>query len=336
VTGLEPSNTLKVGIAGMGVMGFRRAALCNPAHGVKLSGVAEVDKDKLDRASLSFGCPAYQDYDKMLQETNPDAVIICLPNNLHASFALRALERKINVFCEKPMAPSVGDCQSMVEAARRNGVTLKVGSNHRYFPNVIKARRLLEEGFLGEPIVFRGWIGHDGNRFGSAWFKDYSKAQGGALIDNGCHILDIGRWFMGQPTDCFARSANFIQKDALPAEDYAAAVYSVNGKGVINISASWLEWYGYFYFEVYGTEGFIIADSRFGNKLLAGKRADQEMLSYDFTNLPPQSYELEMDSYFSSLRRRVQPEPSGTDGMQVIRMIRAAYESSERGVRIEL
>lgn len=324
---------IRVASVGLGVMGQRRLDVLSQNQDVAIVSVCDIDRKRAENTAKKFSCDFSEDLEQTISRNDVDCVVISVPNKFHADVSISAMKHRKHVFCEKPMANTPKEAVDMVDAAKENGVFLKVGSNHRFFPNVLKARELVESGMIGKPLIFRGWIGHDGSKFGAAWFKDYELTGGGTLIDNGCHILDISRMLLGEAESCVAEVDNLVKQDIKPAEDYASAVYRTRNNGVISINCSWLEWYGYLYFEVYGDAGFLIADARYGNKLVWGKKDQDNVQTFDYTNKPQQSYKLEMAHLIDCIRKGIQPEPSGYDGMRVVQMIHAAYESSTNGRR---
>lgn len=326
---------LNIAVIGLGTMGQRRIDSLRTFKDVTIVYVCDAIEDRAKITAEKIGCRHTTDYLKIIETKDIGCVFVCLPNKYHKHVVVAALKSGKHVFCEKPLASTIDDAEEIVNRSRQTSTFLKVGSNHRFFPNVVKAREIVENGGIGKPLVFRGWIGHDGSRFGGQWFTKKEIAGGGTLIDNGCHLLDISRWLMGDARDCFATVENlyYIGNDT---EDYASVSYTTKRGGIISIDCSWLEWYGYMYYEAYGDKGFIIVDSRYGNKLLHGRRGDDHIITYDYSNLPPQSYRLEMQYFINSVMRGEQPEPSGQDGYQIMRMIFAAYKSAQSGRRVDV
>lgn len=327
---------IRLAVIGLGVMGQRRIETLIHNKSAELVVVSDIDETRAVSTGKKFGCEYSTDILGTVSRNDVDAVVVSVPNKFHASISVEALKKGKHVFCEKPMASTVDEAETMTSAARSSGVFLKVGSNHRYFPNVVKAGELVQAGTIGAPLVFRGWIGHDGSKFGSEWFKNYEIVGGGTLLDNGCHILDISRMLMGEVDSCVAEVDNLLRQDIKPAEDYASVIYRTKKNGVISVSSSWIEWYGYLYFELFGDKGFIIVDARYGNKLIWGERNSENVVTIDYTNKPQQSYRLETEHFLDCLREGVQPQPSGLDGMRIVEMIHAAYESSSSGSRVSL
>lgn len=327
---------LNFAVIGLGVMGKRRVKTILESKSANLSAVYDIDRKLAERFAKMNNCRWATELDEIFRDHSIDVVIVSVPNKFHSSIVISALESGKHVLCEKPMATYPEEASAMVRAAEAQKLFLKVGSNHRYFPNVMKAKELIKSGTLGRPIVFRGWIGHDGSKFGSEWFKNYDIVGGGTLLDNGCHIIDIARMLIGEPKYCFGETDNLLRDDIKPAEDYASVIYRTVNGGLISLNCSWIEWYGYLYFEVFGEKGFVIVDARYGNRLTWGLKGAECLEISDFTNKPQQSYNIELDLFIDAIRNGHEPEPSGHDGARVVEMIHAAYMSSKTGVRVKL
>jgi UDP-N-acetylglucosamine 3-dehydrogenase len=325
---------LRFAVIGCGRMGLRRMQTIVNHPQTELVCVVDVNEQKARAAADKYGCAYYLCYEEILPREDIDCVIVSVPNKWHKEIVVAALDSKKHVFCEKPLARNPQEAQAMVDAAIRNGVTLKTGSNLRFFPSVLKAKQLLDEKAIGELLFLRSWIGHEGWVQGK-WFTQPEIVGGGAFLDNGCHVLDIVRWFLGEVKSC----VGMIQTNLWPVEpleDNGFGIFeTVDGKTAM-IHASWTEWAGYMYMEIYGSEGYIRIDNRGRTcKTVLGKRGGREEV-FDFSSLPLSSYEEEFKHYVDAILRGEQPLPSGYDGLRAVQMAWGVYESARTGRRIEL
>ena len=321
---------LGFGVVGLGVMGQRRISVLQKLQGVVIRAVCDTDPAKVRVMGKELGCRYFEQYRDMLNE-DIDCVVVCLPNYLHYDASISFLRAGKNVMCEKPLAIAPSQAWDMVRTAKAHGVYLKTAANHRYMPNIVKAHEIVSSGGIGRPLFFRGFIGHKGQRFSSNWFLNPQMSGGGTLMDNGCHLLDLSRWFVGDAVECMGYVAT-LHLQIAPLEDNAFATIKTNNNAFVMISSSWTEWFGYLYFEIYGGEGFVIVDCRYGNRITYGRRYEDHVKAYDFTDLPQQSYRLEMSELVSNLREHKPLSPSGEDGAKALEMIHAIYESSRTGV----
>jgi len=325
---------LRFAVIGCGRMGLRRMQTIVNHRQAELACVVDVHEQEARAAADKYGCPYYLSYKEILPREDIDCVIVSVPNKWHKETVVAALDSKKHVFCEKPLARNPQEAQAMVDAAVRNGVTLKTGSNLRFFPSVLKAKQLLDERAIGELLFLRSWIGHGGWTQGR-WYTNEEIAGGGTFLDNGCHVLDITRWFLGEVKSC----VGMVQTNLWPVEpleDNGFGIFeTVDGKTAL-IHASWTEWAGYMYMEIYGSEGYIRIDNRGKKcKTILGKREGGEKV-FDFSSLPPTSYWAELDDYIRALREGRQPLPSGFDGLRAVQMAWGVYESARTGRKIQI
>ena len=322
-------------VIGCGRMGRRRIRSIMNHPEAELVGVVDVSEQDAQTAAAECHRPHYHDYKEVLSRDDVDCVIVSVPNKWHKSTVVDALESGKHVFCEKPLALNPDEARAMVEAADANGVTLKTGSNLRFFPNVLKARELLDQEAIGDPLFLRAWIGHNGWNLGDTWFAKKEIAGGGTFLDNGCHLLDIARWFMGEVKSCVGGTQT-SHWSVQPLEDNGFGIFeTVDGRNIF-VQASWTEWKGYMYMEIYGSRGYIRVDSRGSacTTVLGNRKGEEEI--FDYSSLPATSFQAEFDGYMRALRTRSLPMPSGRDGLRAVEMVWAVYQSARTGRRVEI
>lgn len=193
---------LKVAIIGVGGIA-RNAHLPGYAKmdNVELVAACDIIKDRAEAAAEEYGIPAvYTDYKEVLEIEGLDAVDICTPNYLHSVIACAALEKGINVFCEKPDAVSVEEAEKMKAAAEKSGKLLMVMRNNRYWLTSAFLKKYIEDGKIGDIYAARcGWQRRRGIPGRGGWFTTQALSGGGPLIDLGVHMIDLAIWLMGNP-----------------------------------------------------------------------------------------------------------------------------------------
>ncbi len=193
-------------------------------------------------ASAAEGCAAVPSLDALL-ERDLDGVVIATPSALHAEQAVRALERGVAVFCQKPLGRTAAEARRVVDAARAADRLLGVDLSYRHVAGVDELRRLVQEGALGRifavNLVFHNAYGPD-----KPWFYDARLSGGGCLIDLGIHLLDLALWVLGFPEIREVTAA--LRAAGLPAlargegvEDYAAAQLGLEGGATVQLACSW-------------------------------------------------------------------------------------------------
>ncbi|MBK8020123.1 MAG: Gfo/Idh/MocA family oxidoreductase [Chloroflexi bacterium] len=161
----------------------------------------------------------YTDWRQMLEDPSVQVFDNGGPNDAHAEPTIAAAQAGKHVFCEKPLARTAEEAKSMLDAVQKAGVKHMVAFNYRFVPAIVQARRLIESGALGRIFHFRAvylqeWI-IDPN-FPKIWRLDKTVAGSGALGDLGAHIIDLGRYLVGEPKSVMGMTKTFVEERPLP------------------------------------------------------------------------------------------------------------------------
>jgi len=196
----KPSRTLNVAVIGAGAIGLDHIRSFQKHPSARVVGLAEVSPERGREAADAYGIDILvTDYRELLQRPDIDVVSIALPNFLHASVGLEALQAGKHVMIDKPMATNARDAAKLVSTAKKKRRRLMVGQNQRFTPEIQTAKQLIERGKLGE--VYHGktaWCRRSGiPRIGS-WFTQKQFAGGGCAYDIGVHALDRMLYLMGE------------------------------------------------------------------------------------------------------------------------------------------
>jgi len=184
-----------------------------------------------------YGVRVFTDLDAALAAGGADAVYVASPVFLHAPQTLASLRAGKQVLCEKPMAMNYAEARSMVEAARAAGKTLGVAYYRRTFPKVARAKELLRQGAIGQPllayITCQDW--HSGADLDRAWLLDPALAGGGPLFDIGSHRIDVLNFLFGEPQRVAGQLSNAVH--ALAVEDCATVMieYANRVRGIVDV-----------------------------------------------------------------------------------------------------
>jgi predicted dehydrogenase len=255
-----PKGDLRFGLIGAGEIGQVRAAALTSTPGCRLVAVADLEEERARRVADRAGATLFADYRRIVEEPGVDAVVVSTPPDRHEEVAAAALAAGKHVLCEKPLAPTVEACRRMLEAARRSGRCLATGFNHRYFPAFQFVKNSVENGMIGELSHVRAYAGHAGlPEFRQPWEHSRQGIGGGALMDNGSHLIDLARHLLGEVSEVQGIAQNTVWKlDG--AEDNGFALLRGSGGPTASLHASWTEWRGYrFWIEAYGDRGMARA-----------------------------------------------------------------------------
>lgn len=254
---------MRVAIVGCGLIGHKRAKALGPDD--RLVAVTDVDaKRAAALAGQHPGCAVETDAMACVHRPDVDLVIVSTTNNALAPLTLAAVQAGKHVLVEKPAARFAGELEPVVAAARVRGVVVKVGFNHRFHPAFLKARTLVDEGALGPLMYIRARYGH-GGRLGyeKEWRANRELSGGGELLDQGVHLIDLARWFLGE----FPRVSGIVGTYFwnMPVEDNGFLALQTAAGQVAWLHASCSEWKNLFCFEIYGRDGKLQIDGLGGS-----------------------------------------------------------------------
>jgi predicted dehydrogenase len=298
--------------------------------------VAVVD-DEPDRAkSLArrVGATSYHTtLDEALEQTRFDAVVISTPTFTHRDFAMLAAGAGKHVFCEKPMALTVDECDDMIHAARRSEVALQIGFMRRFQDEFVEARRRIAAGEVGEPMVIKSLTRGPG--LPPPWAWDLKKSNG-MLAEVNSHDFDCVRWLVGSDiTRVYAETANMkgASRGVETANFYDNAVVALrfaNG-AVGTIDGTCPADYGYdARVEIVGSEGLLIVGDLRGQPIVEARNRDVGAITPLHRTWPDrfeQGYRDEMRSFVDVALSGERPAVIGEDGRHAVSAVQAANRS---------
>ncbi len=255
---------MRVAIVGCGLIGGKRAKSI-AALGHRVVATADAVPERAAALANSYpGCVSSGDWKEIVRRDDADAVVVATINDSLAAIALGAIEAGKNVLVEKPAARSASELRPVVAAAKAMGVTVRVGFNHRFHPALLKARTLVDEGACGPLMFVRGRYGHGGRvGYDREWRSDPALAGGGELLDQGVHLIDLTRWFLGDVTAVSGFATTFFWD--MPVEDNGFVCTHHTGGQVGWLHASCSEWKNLFCLEIYGRTGKLQIDGLGGS-----------------------------------------------------------------------
>jgi len=318
---------IRIGIIGCGRISLAHREACkNLADEVKIEAIADINNKNLLRFTERYKVPyIFNDYHKILQNENIDAVIICVPHDLHEKITIDALEMKKHVLIEKPMALNYKQAKNLVNKAEKNQRRLMVGQSRRYSQASLKMKEIIDSGEMGD--LFRIIINF------LVFFKEAPtnwwniKKSSGELITllQGSHSIDTIIWLFDKiPLKVF--SNNFIKSFILADEgdiflnfgNASASIHLslntktpiheilvIGSKGVIKLSES----------QIMGTFNFK-NKLELNNKIILEGKQD------------PSNYTLQLQEFLDSIRENRESLTEGSKMLKVMRVISAAVKSS--------
>lgn len=338
---------MRVGLIGCGMIGSLRAAAIARLPRFRLVSTSDVDVARGRSVAERFGGTVETDWHALVRREDLDAVIVSTPPPLHAEMCIEALENGKHVLCEKPLARSLTECRAILETAKRAHRLLAVGFNYRFYPAIATAKRILDSGRIGELDHIRSYAGHPGGaEFAHPWVHDAGVMGGGALVDNGIHIIDLTRYFLGEVAEVMGFATGHVWQFDRCEDNAFALLRSPSGK-VGALQASWSEWRGYrFWIEVYGTRGCVrasyppmLAQVTWVDKLGGPSRRRfylfpmlqviERLRSHRWT--ATQSLMEEFKAFAQTIAGQDTPLASGRDGLKAVEIAHGVYRTSQDG-----
>jgi len=342
-------DTLKVALIGAG--GITRIHYAGyQTAGADVVAIADVNPKALETRQREWDIPrAYASYEELLeQEPEVQAVSVCLPNAFHHPATIAAAKAGKHVLCEKPISLSLDKAQEMIDACHEAGVKLQIGHHMRSDAASVKAKAMIDAGELGRITYIRLRQAHDWA--GAATVRDsfgkLANSGGGTLLDNGCHMMDLARYFGGNVEDVFARMAT-LQYD-VEVEDTAQVSLQFASGALGSVENAWTAkgWENGFW--IYGTKGALEYTTRAsysGSTDVSTLRhifrtspgttwAETDVADYHFAGYA--AHPRSVHSFVHSIVNGEDVVCSGEDGLEAVRLVVAAYESARSGLPVKV
>lgn len=325
---------MNVAILGCGLIGQKRA---RALAGCRLAVCADLDRARAEAlAARTPGCVATTAWREAIEAAGVEIVIVAVRHDQLAAITQAAVEAGKHVLVEKPAARRAVELDPVIAAAARTGRLVRVGYNHRFHRAFRQARRIVEEGGIGELMFLRARYGHGGRPgYDREWRADPDLSGGGELIDQGVHLIDLARWFLGDFRRVDGLARTFFWE--MPVDDNAFLLLRTPADRVAFLHASCTEWKNLFSFELYGRSGKLQVEGlggSYGVERLAHYRMLPEMGPPETTiweyPMADDSWEAEFAAFLEDIRLGRQPTPGLDDARAVLAVVEAVYAESER------
>jgi predicted dehydrogenase len=323
---------LNIAIIGCGAIGRKRAQQLGTAS---LVHCVDTDLTRAQQlASLGPGCTASTDWRRLLGRGTVDAVIIATPQDAQAEIARAAIEAGIHVLIEKPAARHADELRDLPELAAKHNVRVRVGFNHRYHRAFQQARRLVDSGILGPLLFIRARYGHGGRPgYDREWRAQPQRSGGGELIDQGVHLIDLARWFLGEFVEVSGFAHTYFWD--MPVEDNGFMLLKTATQQVAFMHASCTEWKNTFSWELYGRDGKLQVEGlggSYGVERLFWYKNRPEMGPPETTiweyPMEDNSWGAEMAEFLEDIRSLREPSAGLNDAIAALAVVGKLYKDS--------
>jgi predicted dehydrogenase len=325
--------TPRVAIVGCGLIGQKRARVLEAGT---LTVACDADERRAAALAQTYGALASTDWPGTVARADVDLVIVATSHDALAAITTGAAVHGKHVLVEKPAARAAHELDAVRDAIARTGAKVRVGFNHRYHRAFRQARALVDAGALGPLTHVRARYGH-GGRFGyeKEWRFRPEISGGGEAIDQGMHLVDLARWFLGD-FDVVAGAAPTFFWDAR-VEDNAFFLLRTERGQIAQLHASWTEWKNLFSFELFGRTGKLEITG------LGGSYGIERLAHYAMTpdlGPPPttiweypmgdDSWDAEYADFLEDIRLDRTPAPGVADAAAALTIVERVYAMERR------
>ncbi len=321
-----------VAIVGCGLIGQKRARALGPA---RLLGCADVVLPRAEAlARTAPGARATDDWRQLLDRREVDVVIVATTNDALAEVAGAAVAAGKHVLVEKPGGRNTREVRSVIAAANHTRSLVRVGFNHRYHPALRRARELFASGVLGELMFVRGRYGHGGRvGYDHEWRANPALSGGGELIDQGVHLIDLARCFLGDFVEVTGFAHTYYWQ--MPVDDNGFMLLRTPRQQTAFLHVSCTEWKNLFSLEIYGREAKLHVDGlggSYGPERLAYYKMLPQMGPPETTiweyPMADDSWEFEFAEFLEDIRLGRPPAAGLPDALAALEVVEKIYMES--------
>jgi len=324
-------SNLSVAVIGCGFIGQKRARSLQNRATVAIC--CDIQAAKAEALAQHYDADITTDWQAAITREDVDAVLVCTTHDLLAPIAECAARHGKHVLMEKPGACRSQELDPVAHAAQRTGAKVRVGFNHRYHRSLQKARGIYDSGAIGDLLYIRGRYGHGGRiGYDREWRANPQISGGGEAVDQGVHLIDLARWFLGDMNLVGGRAPTYFWK--MPVEDNAFFLLETPSQQVAFLHASWTEWKNLFSFEICGRVGKLEITGlggSYGTERLVHYQMLPEMgppptTIYEYP-MADDSWEREFSEFLQDIEEDRAPQPGIPDAQAALRIVEQLYRS---------
>lgn len=325
---------MNIAIIGAGLIGKKRASAL--PRNIRLKTICDINEQAGKSFAAEYNCNFEKDWKKVVGDKDIDAIIIATTNNFLVPIALEAMRNKKHVLLEKPGARNPNEFAKLLAAQKKNKIVMRIGYNHRWHPAIMKAKEIIDGKKYGKVMFIRARYGHGARLgYGNEWRFDPKIAGGGELLDQGCHLIDLANFYVGEMKTAIGFTEKMFWSRKL--EDNSFFILR-NKKGQIaHLSASCTEWKNIFVFEIMLEKAKVQINGigrSYGKENITLYKMKPEMGPPDVEEIdfPEEdiSWKLENEEFFSAIRKKDYSDKKPREGYYAIKTVFDIYKFSSK------
>lgn len=350
---------LRTALVGCGKVGQIHAQALGTLPGSEFVAACDDQPGRADALGGPYGARGFSDVATMMREAAPEVVCVCTPHPLHVGPTVLAASGGAHVLIEKPLAASLADCDAMLAAARKAGVTIGVVSQRRWCEPVQRMKAAIDSGKIGRPalgvVTMLNWRDEAYYR-SDPWRGRWDTEGGGVLVNQAPHHIDLLLWMMGDEIEEVSGYWSNINHPSVEVEDTATALIRFKSGGLASVVASLSQKPGLFTkVHVHGSLGASVGvETDRGASFVAGMSTIAEPALNDLWNVPGEEpalasfqdedraaflkvdatnhyHALQIEDFLNAVRDGRPPLVTGEDGRRVVEVFTAVYRSQRDG-----
>ena len=302
---------------------------------VKITAVWDEIPERGEKNAKEIGAAFEADLDALLGRNDVDAVVINTPTNMHREVMVAAAKAGKHIFTEKVMALTVRECEEIAQAVREAGVKFCISFPHRTMPHNLFAKKVVDEGLIGDITLLRIRNAHNGSVAG--WLPDHFydpvECGGGAMIDLGAHGMYLSRWLLGEPVRITSMFNNYIDK---PVEDNAVSVIEFKNKAIAINETGFVTSDSPFSLELYGTHGSLFIGGADNQIRLVSSKMESQVPGWITPSQLPDPLPSAIDQWVDGILEDGEILFGLEDGIELTRLMEGAYKSHREKSIVEV
>ena len=325
---------LRMAVIGVGVIGTAHARrLAGGVAGTTLVAVADENPDRAQAIATELGVDAARSVPHLLDRPDIDAVVVAVPSGLHAAVAVAALEAGRHVLLEKPIDITVDAADQILDAERRSGRTLTVASQRRFAPENQFVFQAIRDGLLGtvtsatvEVALWRSQEYYDSGSWRGTWELD----GGGALMNQGVHLVDLALWLLGDVDEVYAY-AGLLAHERIEVEDTIAITARLRGGALLTFLATTAAYDSRpIRYAVHGERGSVAVEAERLCHFVSASGAEPPPFHGPPVDLPA----AQLTDFVAAVQTGGPPLVTGRQARSAVSFIEAAYRSADAGTPV--
>jgi predicted dehydrogenase len=323
-----------IGIIGCGLIGSKRYK--NIGSFGKIEAVSDRNFDTAKLLIKNKKIIFYKNWKEILNNKKINIVIIATYHNDLSKILIESLKKNKNVLVEKPGAINPDDLKKAIKIAKQKKLVVKVGYNHRYHESIIKSKELIKKNTIGELMYIKASYGHGGRPgYEKEWRMKPKISGGGELLDQGSHLIDLAKMYLGNIVDHKSLLTTSFWKTKV--DDNSFLILKFRNKKVAFLHASCSEWKNSFILEIYGKKGKIKIDGKGGSygkeKItlykMKNKMGKPDIINIKMKNKIDKSWKNEINDFYKDLKNKNYKNEDLTNSFETLKIIKKIYKENK-------